>query len=377
MPTLVQRPPARATTASLKKRRETPWWQILAALVAAFFLLLATIVLLAWALPHWPRPPVRRGSAAPISLTLQPAEPTPTPGLHKTETVPSQPEYMRTPDDRASDTPPPDPKFISHQDTLAASEKPPEDLTKPLPSQDGKEIPAFDFDTNPYIPGKEAHDNLLTGAPVQPAAAAPTPPPANPTPAPTPGPTAAPEDFLTLRSQPSPANTPPEPEQRPTPDSTPPIKDLLAAQAKRVARENPMVSSSGVRQPPGYQPQTIQTKMSGSVDNRGGKPSVAALGTPLGKYEKAVSDAIGARWYFLIEDRMSNLVRTGEVKIHFVVTRTGKIINTSVSGKNSNTALADVSLEAIVNAEVPPIPADVASLLPGGQLEGDYSFSLY
>ena len=63
--------------------------------------------------------------------------------------------------------------------------------------------------------------------------------------------------------------------------------------------------------------------------------------------------------------------------IHFEVTRTGKIVHTSVGGKSPNTALADVSLEAIINAEVPPIPPDVATLLPGGQLEVDYSFSMY
>ena len=380
MPTLVQRPPT-ADPARLR-RRGPKLWQIALAVVAAFFLLAGLIVLLAWALPYWPRPPVRHGSVAPISLTLQPSEePTPTPSLHKTEdAAKQQPEYIRTPDDRASATPPPDPKFISHQDTLAASEKPPEDPSKPLPTQDGKEISAFDFDTNPYIPGKEAHDNLLAGAPA-PSQPAPTPPPVNATPSPSPSPTPeytpAPDAFLTARSQPSPANTPPEATPRVKPDSTPPIKDLLAAQAARVRLENPAVSSTGPRQPPGYQPQQIQTKMSGAVDSRTGKASVAALGTPLGRYEKAVGDAIGARWYFLVDERMSTLVRTSEVKVHFVVTRSGKITNTYVTGKNPNTALADVSLEAVVNAEVPPIPSDVAALLPEGQLEGDFSFSFF
>ena len=90
-----------------------------------------------------------------------------------------------------------------------------------------------------------------------------------------------------------------------------------------------------------------------------------------------MGDAIGARWYFLVDERMSTLVRTSEVKVHFVVTRSGKITNTHVTGKDPNTALADVSLEAVVNAEVPPIPADVASLLPDGQLEGDFAFSFF
>ena len=65
------------------------------------------------------------------------------------------------------------------------------------------------------------------------------------------------------------------------------------------------------------------------------------------------------------------------MKVHFVVTRSCKIINTHVTGKDPNTALADVSLEAVVNAEVPPIPPDVAALLPEGQLEGDFAFSFF
>ena len=65
--------------------------------------------------------------------------------------------------------------------------------------------------------------------------------------------------------------------------------------------------------------------MSGSVNNRG-KAAPGAISTPLGKYEKAVSDVIAARWYQLVGDRMSDLVRTENVQIHFFVTQGGKII---------------------------------------------------
>ncbi len=382
MPTLVQRPSAGSTTAKAPRRRRVPWLKILLAALAALLLQAVLIVLLAWALPHWPRPPLKKGSA-PISLVIQPPEPAETPSLHKTEVVPSEqhPEYMRTTDENKADTPPPDPNFISDKDTKASAEKAAEDPFKPLPTQDGKEFDAYDFTTNPYIPGKEAHDNDSAAAPAA-SASAPTPPPEdakeNPTP-PSEQSTPSPNALLTLRPSASPSNTPPAPSPSPAtkPHSTPPpVQDLLAQQAAKVARENSTVSSHSIPQAPGFQPQSVQTKMSGSVKDLG-KNSVSALGTPLGRYEKAISDAIASRWYQLVNDRMSDLVRTESVQIHFFVTRNGQSVSIRASGAKKDTILASISIQAINESELPPIPADVASKLPEGQLEVDYTFGMF
>jgi hypothetical protein len=42
----------------------------------------------------------------------------------------------------------------------------------------------------------------------------------------------------------------------------------------------------------------------------------------------------------------------------------------------SNESLASISIAAIVNAEIPPIPPEVAKLLDNGRLEIDYSFTV-
>ncbi len=42
----------------------------------------------------------------------------------------------------------------------------------------------------------------------------------------------------------------------------------------------------------------------------------------------------------------------------------------------ANEALASVSVRSIIEAEIPPIPKDIAPTLAGGQLEVDYSFSI-
>ncbi len=384
MPTLVQRPSTgSATLATIRRRRSTPWWHIAVALVAAFLLLAASIILLAWALPHWPRPPLRKG-AAPLLFTIQSAEATPDPSMHKTEVVPpeqQQPQYIRTVPSQEAATPPPDPKFISARDTQDAAEKAAEDPFKPLPTQDGKEIATYDFLTNPYIPGKITDDTASEAAAA--AAPAPTPPPPqpdakdSPTPPPADTPPPKPDDFLTLRASSTPSNTPPAPSPTPRPkaSSTPPIEDALAQQAAKVAQENRSLHSTGLQQPSG-QPQTVQSKMSGAVSNRG-KPAPRAISTPLGKYEKAMEDAVAERWYQLVNDRMSDLIKTENVKIHFYVTRAGKAISVRTNGPNQNTVLSTISVQAIMETDLPPIPDEVASLLPEGQLEVDYTFGLF
>lgn len=378
MPTLVQRPSTGSATAA--RRRPARWLKILLAAFIAFLLHGILVLLIAWAAPHWHRRPLKKG-AAPITLTIQPSEPAASPGLHKTETVPPpQPEYMRTNDDQKADTPPPDPNFISDKDTHAAAEKPAEDPFKPLPTQDGREIAAFDFTTNPYVPGTEAHDSNSVSAPAN-STPIPTPPPAttkSPTPPPDP-PSPTPGEFLTLKTDSSPSDTPPQPSPSPRPKNSstpPPVEELLARQAARVARENASVDSRSIQQPPGYQPQSVQSKMSGSVNNRG-KASVSALGTPLGRYEKAIGDLIGELWNILVADKLSELIRTENVKIHFYISRAGKVTGLRVKGSNQNTVLAIVSAQAITDSNLPPIPDEVASLLPEGQLEVDYSFGFY
>ena len=154
------------------------------------------------------------------------------------------------------------------------------------------------------------------------------------------------------------------------------MQDLLAQQAARVRQENPSVNSRSIQQPPGYQPQSVQSKMSGSVRDPG-KSSVSALGTPLGRYEKAISDAISARWYQLVGDRMSDLVQTENVQIHFYITRNGKTVGIRANGPKKNTVLASISIQAITESELPPIPETVASTLPEGQLEVDFTFGLF
>jgi TonB family protein len=113
----------------------------------------------------------------------------------------------------------------------------------------------------------------------------------------------------------------------------------------------------------------------GNISNRG-RSSVAAEATPLGRYRKGVSDAIGSRWYYYVDERMG-ILSIGTVDVSFKVTASGKVSGLHVVSSNGNESLTDCSLRSIMDAKLPPIPPDVVRTLQNGVLEIDYSFTVY
>ncbi|MEY2906189.1 MAG: hypothetical protein RLZZ408_660, partial [Verrucomicrobiota bacterium] len=138
---------------------------------------------------------------------------------------------------------------------------------------------------------------------------------------------------------------------------------------------SPPVTSGTSGATKGYQPETRQTVIRGNISNRG-RSSVAAEATPIGRYKKAVADAIGSRWYYYVGERMG-LLSIGTVDLSFKVSPTGKVTGLKVLRSNSNESLTDCSVRSIMDAKLPPIPPDVAATLQNGCLEIDYSFTIY
>ncbi|MCS7008504.1 MAG: hypothetical protein NZL93_01040, partial [Chthoniobacterales bacterium] len=124
-----------------------------------------------------------------------------------------------------------------------------------------------------------------------------------------------------------------------------------------------------------YQPQKRISRIEGGISNRG-KSSVSAVGTPLGKYKKALTDAIGSRWYFYIKQNLS-LMTVGTAIIRFYVMPSGKVSGVKVLSNTSSESFASVSIRAIVDAEIPPMPPEVAELLENNRIEVDYTFSIF
>ena len=312
-------------------RRET----VLAALASLLLhLLLILCVALALTVPAWQFPvsPVEK-EEPPIEMTVLPME----------APKPLEPTFVNTTVQNAPE-PPKNAPFESDKNTRAASEMAPGG-SAPVPSLDGRESPVLELANKDYTAGKQAQ----APAPPReqtPEQTAPSEPQSTPTPS------------LPAPSELAQREAPPRPK---TEEQKKPVQPAQAAQPKPAAAS-------------GFQPQTRVTRIKGNISNRG-KASVDAAATPLGRYKKMVSDAIGSRWYYYVNDQIG-LLNIGTVEVRFMVSSTGKVGGIKVLSNTSNESFASVSVNSIIEAEIPPIPDEVAKLLDNGRLEIDYSFTI-
>jgi outer membrane biosynthesis protein TonB len=270
-----------------------------------------------------------------------------TPQLTILDTPPDkeQQPYVRTEDDQKTDQKQDNAPFQSDKDTAAASEKQSNEQA-PLPTQDGKSLESLMFRNNDFslaMNGQDYSRDSANGG--ENAASTPAPTPDT---TPTPAPTAKDDDLAMLRPTPTPL---------PTPNPNNAKNNQNRPGAPRTA----------------YRPQTIINRMQGNIGNRG-RSSVSALGTPQGRFEKAVEDAVGSLWYYFVQQR-SDLLSVGTVRIEFVVNSRGEVVSARVVSNSSNETLATCSLQSIRQAKIPPMPEELVPLVPERGLEFTFSFN--
>jgi len=220
---------------------------------------------------------------------------------------------------------PKDKTFESNANSIGASELAATGEL-PLPSQAGKDRPFMDLETNPY--------SLETkGAQPQQSSAAPQPKQMT---APQSAPITAAEQFALLT-------------QKPTAAREPSTEASQAQSAYRRLKE--------------------RTHIAGNITSRG-ISAVNALGTPLGRYQKIVADSIGSRWYVFVDEKR-DLITVGTLRLRFYINRTGQVKNLKITENSSNEAFANVCVQSVLEAHLPPIPDDVANTLPAEGLEVD------
>jgi len=308
------------------------------AAVISVLLHLLLIFLIAWMLGFRPQilPPPPEEPAVEITLLNNPL-----PRL--------EPQYIETSDAQRSEKPPENPAFESDKDTQAASELPASG-DAPVPTMEGEESPTISMENRNYTVGREPR---------------PAPPPSQPV-EPKPQPTPEPKTEPKTEPMPTPRPTqiallePPKPKTETKPETPKP------AEKKPV---QPIQPTS-----PGYQPQTRITRIRGNISNRG-RASVAANATPLGRYKKMLSDAIGSRWYYYVNDQIG-LLNIGTLEVRFIVRENGKVENIRVVSNSSNESFAACSVQAIMEAEIPPIPKEIVPMLENGRIEIEYSFTI-
>lgn len=252
------------------------------------------------------------------------------------EAAPPKPKnamFRTTDPDRESAEKPKDAVEQSNANSIGASQLPATG-SELVPTQNGGDRPNDDLTTQAPTLAQDGAQAQPTVAPKEEV---------TPTPAPSAAPTATPSDALAmLRATPTPA-------------------------AKPSATPQQIRST--------YHPMMQQKRMSGAISNRG-PASFNTVGTPLGKYQKMLYDAVGSRWYSYVQQQ-SDLVSIGTAHVVFSVDRSGRVRNLKIVQNTSNESFANVCLRSVLEVQLPPIPEDVARTLPSEGLDEDMSFTMY
>lgn len=295
---------------------------LLAFLGALLLHLVVGYFLAAWNGVFTPAAPVEE---KPIELTFV-DQSTPAP------IAPKNANFIET--DESKKAPKPQEKtFESNANSIGASEIAPSG-DMPLPSQQGKDRPFMNLETQQYsLPSQ--------GAQAQPSVA----PMETPQPSSTPVATPEPDRLALLTNTPMP----------------------LPSVAPTAA--NPQQPRSV------YRPQKQQTLIRGTISNRG-ISSVNALGTPLGRYQKFVIDAIGSRWYASVAKQM-DLFGIGTARLTFSVDRTGRVRNLDTRKEGCNEAFRNFCIQCVQEVQLPPMPDDLADTLPPDGLTFELPFTIY
>jgi outer membrane biosynthesis protein TonB len=220
---------------------------------------------------------------------------------------------------------PKDKTFESNANSIGASELAAAGEL-PLPSQAGKDQPFMDLETNPY-------------------------------------------SLETKGAQPEQSSAAPQPKQMTAPQSAPitAAEQFALLTQKPTAAREPSTEASQAQS--AYRRLKERTHIAGNITSRG-ISAVNALGTPLGRYQKIVADSIGSRWYVFVDEKR-DLITVGTLRLRFYINRSGQVKGLKITENSSNEAFANVCVQSVLEAHLPPIPDDVANTLPPEGLEVD------
>lgn len=335
--------------------RRKVWWAVL---ISIGLHLLVGLALAAFGGRE--RALVEEKEDAPVQLTMMDL-PEPTPPPTPPPTIPKNTLTTNVDPSRASSVAPKEKTFEANENSIAAAERAAENQSF-LPGQDGKDRPFMNLNTHQQTFAQDGSAPKPTSTPAPSA-----PPKPSPTPEESVAPTATPEpsvDQLALLTKtPTPIPSPPSTEEKtdvPTPTETP---------TPTPEESKPPAPASTYRD---LQQQTI---IRGGINNRG-RSAVNAVGTPLGRYRKQLEDAIGARWYFLINERV-DLASIGTTSVRFRIAADGSISNMRVLENTTSEAAASIALRSIQETKFPAIPEELLPTLPDGYFTMEESFTIF
>lgn len=335
---------------------------------------------------------------------------------------PPKPEtkaYIRTTQNEAASVKPANAVFESDRNTLAASRLPPKaDATLMMPTTEGNAPTRRELANRDYREGQIKNDAVAAMPPAAPAAAAPTP--ATPTPATPLDPIQPPQPA----SPPVPAAPPmqvaklaptdntqlskmmeemdkdaprleagrlpfevrkPDPQPPPDMPATPTVPQVRAPEdapppmpvAKAVPIPDDVQATAGKPERDAFSPFTRMGKNDGAI-SREGENAVDAAATPRGIYMRQVTGAVEKKWHLYVRLARDS-VNFGRVRFRFYVDRRGvpqdlKILS---DARDADPRMRELTLRAILDADIPPIPADLLPELEDGRLPIEYEAIVY
>ncbi len=319
--------------------------------------------------------------------------------------------YIRTTQNEAEPAKPSRSAFQSDRNTSAASAKAATPgATLPLPSMDGNAPAGRELAERDYKDGEIRNDAAPKSAgtplsmiapsplPPSPAKTEPTPPPspappipspqiAKATPAPTPLAKMMEEmdkesarlniDRLPLEVRKATSAQEPPP---PAPQPMPQVRDPVDTPPRIVRAEpvaEPLVKTTPRPEANAFTPFTRTRKTEGAVSQPGAN-AVDAEATPMGIYKRQVNDAVGKKWHLYVR-LGKDAVNFGRVRFRFYVDKRGtpqdlKILS---DARDADPRMRELTLRAILDAEIPPIPPDLLSTLDDDRVTIEYEAIVY
>lgn len=283
------------------------------------------------------------------------------------------PQFIRTSQNEAAETKPVKSDFISDRNTKAgAKEAPYPDATKAMPSMSGKDLPTMELANRKYQDGKIANDDGGKPAPPAPKLKLHEPTALPDLPKPMEVAKAKPASMTTMMEQLDKAEAKLDVSKLPLEvrkaGDTP--KPQLAE-----PKDMPPQPAAPKREMENFSPFTERAKTKGTISNKG-EDAVDAEATPMGKFMSRVTGAVEKKWH-LLRQQNADAVSFGVLKVRFYVNREGKPEDISFIERANNPRMEDFTLEAILKADIPPIPKDLLPMLEKERFPVEYDIIIH
>lgn len=321
--------------------------------------------------------------------------------------------YIRTTQNEASTVKPANSMFESDRNTLAASKLPPKaDATLMVPTTEGDAPTKMEMASRDFRDGQIKNDAVApsppaNSTPLDMRAPAPVTPPSilKPQPAPPPSPQqpkqvakALPADDSMLKKmmedldkesarvdpdrlpievrKPNELNVAESKMVKPqvrVPEDTPPMPPV----PKAVPVTDDVQATAGKPEKDAFSPFTRMGKNDGAV-SREGENAVDASATPRGIYMRQVTGAVEQKWHRYVRLARDS-VTFGRVKFRFYVDRNGTPQDLRIlsDARDADPRMREITLRAILDADIPPIPDELLPELEDGRLKIEYDAIVY